>query len=104
MVLHSRDGPGVAGSAGSQAGQARGPSPRCAYCYAEVPGARDVQQDRAPAVERTPDMKTGELETNWLTPMFSSVQRTRCKPGKNPDHLMGRTTSSAQKLLFQVAY
>lgn len=41
---------------------------------------------------------------NWLTPTFSSVQRTTCKPGKNSAHLMGRATSSAQKLLFQVAY
>lgn len=53
----------MAGSAGSQAGQAWDPSSRGAYCYAEAPGARDVQQDRAPAVERTSGMETGELET-----------------------------------------
>lgn len=41
---------------------------------------------------------------NRLTPIFFCVQRISCKPGKNSDHLMGRTTSSAQKLWFQVAY
>lgn len=43
MVLHSPagPGPGVAGSAGSQAGV----SVLGAYCNVEVPGACDVQQD-----------------------------------------------------------
>lgn len=51
------------GSAGSQAGQPWGPSPRRAYRCAEAPGARDVELDRVPAGERTSGMKTGESET-----------------------------------------
>lgn len=65
VVLHSPagPGPGVPGSAGSQAGQPWSPNPRRAYRCAEAPGARDVELDRVPAGERTSGMKTGESET-----------------------------------------
>lgn len=106
VVLHAPagPGPGVPGSAGSQAGQAWGPSPRRASRCAEVPGAHGVEPHRVPTGKEPQAWKLASQRPNWLTLIFFSMQRTSCKPSKNSDHLTGRTTSSAQKLLFKIAY